>query len=63
MVPSACARFENDFYVPDGLVYDIYHNLLHLSDHKGGHFAAFQVPQVLANDIFEAVEKFLLRND
>lgn len=33
-------------------------NLIQLSDYEGGHFAAFQLPEVLATDIFNAVEKF-----
>lgn len=58
MVPTACARFENDFYAPDGLIPDIYPNLVQLTDYLGGHFAALQLPEVLAKDIFEGVEKF-----
>lgn len=36
----------------------MFSNLLQLSDYEGGHFAAFQLPHVLAKDIFSAVEKF-----
>lgn len=57
-VPSACARFENDFYAPDGLLNELYPNLLQLSDYHGGHFAAFQLPDVFSKDVFMAVEKF-----
>ena len=57
-VPSACARFRNDFYTSDGLLKEIFPNLLHLSDHEGGHFAAFQVPDVFSRDVFVAIEKF-----
>ncbi|CAH0547782.1 unnamed protein product [Brassicogethes aeneus] len=57
-VPTACARFENDFYVADGLVGEVHPNLVQLTDHPGGHFAALQLPQVLAEDIFSAVKIF-----
>ncbi|CAH1130360.1 unnamed protein product [Ceutorhynchus assimilis] len=59
-VPTAVARFRWDFYVADGLLGEIYPNNLQLSDFDGGHFAAFEVPEVLAQDIFNAVEKFLV---
>jgi hypothetical protein len=29
-----------------------------LSDYEGGHFAAFQLPEVFTKDVFIAVEKF-----
>ncbi|RZC34646.1 juvenile hormone epoxide hydrolase-like protein [Asbolus verrucosus] len=57
-VPSGCIRFSNDFYSSDGILNEIYPNLLHLTDHEGGHFAAFQLPKVFAADIFTAVGKF-----
>lgn len=61
-VPSACARFSYDFYTADGLLPEIYPHLLQLTDHEGGHFAAMQKPDVLANDIHDAVEKFVKFN-
>ncbi|KAJ8985150.1 hypothetical protein NQ317_012802 [Molorchus minor] len=57
-VPTACARFKYDFYTADGVLGEIFTNLLQLTDHEGGHFAAFQLPKVLADDIYDAVEKF-----
>ncbi|KAJ3635162.1 hypothetical protein MTP99_008091 [Tenebrio molitor] len=57
-IPSACARFSNDFYASDGVLGEIYPKLLHLSDYEGGHFAAFQLPEVFTKDVFIAVEKF-----
>ncbi|KAJ8938573.1 hypothetical protein NQ314_011432 [Rhamnusium bicolor] len=57
-VPSACARFSNDFYAADGFLDELYPNLVQLTDYEGGHFAAFQTPDVLANDLFDALEKF-----
>lgn len=58
VVPAACARFRYDFYTPDGQLRDLFANLLQLSDLEGGHFAAFQLPDILADDLFKAVEKF-----
>ncbi|EFA00170.1 Juvenile hormone epoxide hydrolase 1-like Protein [Tribolium castaneum] len=57
-VPSACARFKNDFYGADGILKELYPKLLHLSDYHGGHFAAFQLPETFSKDVFMAVEKF-----
>ncbi|XP_050306106.1 juvenile hormone epoxide hydrolase 2-like [Anthonomus grandis grandis] len=57
-VPTAIARFAHDFYVADGLLGDIYRNNLQLNDLDGGHFAAFEVPEVFTRDVFSAVEKF-----
>ncbi|XP_017770294.1 PREDICTED: juvenile hormone epoxide hydrolase 1-like, partial [Nicrophorus vespilloides] len=58
-VPSACARFENEvFYQSEWLIRDAFENLVHLMDYKsGGHFPALEVPMLLAEDIFNAIEK------
>ncbi|CAH0561419.1 unnamed protein product [Brassicogethes aeneus] len=57
-VPSGCARFSNEiFYMPDLLLEDKFPNLIHSSELEGGHFAAFEVPDVLAKDIIEFVQK------
>lgn len=59
-VPSACARFKYELTNFGRRVLELkYHNLVHLSDYVGGHFAAFEVPEVLAEDIFLATDKFL----
>nr|AKF11870.1 putative juvenile hormone epoxide hydrolase 1 [Leptinotarsa decemlineata] len=55
-VPTACARFKYDFFTADGMLTETYPNIVQLSDYDGGHFAAWQLPQVLAKDIFDAVE-------
>ncbi|CAH0547781.1 unnamed protein product [Brassicogethes aeneus] len=57
-IPSACARFKYDIYAPDGLLGEVFPNLVQLTDYDGGHFASFQMPDVLAKDVFMAVEKF-----
>lgn len=62
-VPSACARFRHDFYPPDGILGEIFENLLHLSDLEGGHFAALEAPHALAGDVFAAVQKFRVFNN
>ncbi|XP_025832019.1 juvenile hormone epoxide hydrolase 1-like [Agrilus planipennis] len=58
-VPTALALFKNEFYyTPPSLVAERYKNVLQLSDiPDGGHFAAMEVPQMLADDIWQAVEK------
>lgn len=57
-VPSGCARFSNELvYSLDAALKMKYHNLVHLSDYEGGHFPAFEVPNVLAKDIYDFVEK------
>ncbi|KAF7276916.1 hypothetical protein GWI33_009656 [Rhynchophorus ferrugineus] len=57
-VPTAIARYRNDFYMADGILGEIYPKLIQLSDFEGGHFAAFELPEVFANDVIAAVEKF-----
>ncbi|KAJ8925185.1 hypothetical protein NQ315_001370 [Exocentrus adspersus] len=57
-VPSGCARFSHELSTqPDSILRDNYKNLIHLTDHDGGHFAAFEVPDVLAEDIYAFTEK------
>ncbi|KAJ8938570.1 hypothetical protein NQ314_011429 [Rhamnusium bicolor] len=57
-VPSGCARFLNELvYQPESLLKERFKNLVHSSDYDGGHFAAFEVPQVLAEDLFIFTEK------
>ncbi|KAI4471796.1 epoxide hydrolase 1-related [Holotrichia oblita] len=58
-VPCAIAVFPNEIvYYPDWILRDKYANLVHRSNFKeGGHFAAMEVPSVLAEDVFEAVNK------
>lgn len=58
-VPTACARFKHELaYMPDSLLSDKYTNLIRTSDFEnGGHFAAFEVPQILAKDIWVSIVK------
>lgn len=59
-VPAACARFSHELaYQPDTILKLKYKNLLHSADYDGGHFAAFEEPDVLAEDLFIATDKFL----
>lgn len=59
-MPSACARFTYDVaFIPNIILKTKYKNLLHVADYDGGHFPAFEMPNVLANDIFVAAGKFL----
>lgn len=59
-VPSACARFSHElFYSPEIVLRLKFKNLVHISDLDGGHFAALEVPELLAKDIYEATDKFL----
>ncbi|KRT86650.1 hydrolase [Oryctes borbonicus] len=58
-VPCAAAIFPNEVsYYPDWILRDKYANLVQRSNfNEGGHFAAFEVPETLAEDIFKAIEK------
>lgn len=63
-MPSACARFSYELDYPATTILKTkYKNLVHVSDYDGGHFAAFEVPNVLANDVFLATKKFLNINN
>ncbi|CAG9826364.1 unnamed protein product [Diabrotica balteata] len=58
-VPSACSQFEYELvYLPESILKERYRNLLLASSHTdGGHFAAFEVPNLLAKDTYDFVEK------
>lgn len=57
-VPSGCPRLSLDLTPqPDDMLKERFLNLIHSPDYEGGIFPAFEVPQVLAKDIFEFVEK------
>jgi len=58
-VPSACAIFPHELlYVPERAIRKKYTNLIHYNHlPRGGHFAAFEEPALLANDIFEFTSK------
>lgn len=58
-VPCACARFAQEItYNTDWILRDKYTNLIQTTDFdKGGHFAALEEPQLLAQDIVSAVRR------
>lgn len=57
-VPTGCARFINDYeWNPTSLIEDKFPKLIHVTDYDGGHFAALESAEILANDIFEFVGK------
>ncbi|CAG9770472.1 unnamed protein product [Ceutorhynchus assimilis] len=57
-VPIACARFKNELAnQPESLLRMKYSNLQQLNTYDGGHFAAFELPEVLSNDIYDFAEK------
>jgi juvenile hormone epoxide hydrolase len=60
-VPTACARFSYDLaYLPTAILQEKYKNIVHESDYDAGHFAAFEEPKILADDIFIGIEKMEL---
>ncbi|KAK9877265.1 hypothetical protein WA026_017656 [Henosepilachna vigintioctopunctata] len=62
-VPTACARFKYDVIVPNEVLSDNFRNLVQVNNYDGGHFAAFQFPEILANDIFSAISKMEIINN
>lgn len=63
-VPCGCSRFLGEiFKFPESILKDKYKNLVHLTAHRnGGHFAALEVPETLAADIYDFVEKVEMLN-
>nr|CAD7434549.1 unnamed protein product [Timema monikensis] len=57
-VPTACAMFPFELaYQPESFLKDKYHNLVQFHNMpRGGHFAAFEEPRLLADDIWSAVK-------
>uniref|UniRef100_A0A0K8TLC3 Epoxide hydrolase n=1 Tax=Tabanus bromius TaxID=304241 RepID=A0A0K8TLC3_TABBR len=60
-VPTGCARFKDDLLVSfDWQLKDKYTNLIHSTYHKkGGHFAAFEVPDEFFKDFMQFVDKVI----
>ncbi|PNF15772.1 Juvenile hormone epoxide hydrolase 1 [Cryptotermes secundus] len=58
ITPTACAAFPNELaYQPKSLLQEKYLKLVQYTDMpRGGHFAAFEEPELLADDVFEAVK-------
>lgn len=56
-VPAACAAFPYEiFYLPESLIRERFTNLIQFNHlPRGGHFAAFEEPTLLADDIFKFV--------
>lgn len=57
--PTACARFKYEIlHLPKSILSERFKNLVHLSQYdQGGHFAAFEEPDLFAEDIYMFVEK------
>lgn len=60
-VPTACAIFPNELTAaPKSLLTDRYPNMIQYNIlRSGGHFAAFEEPKLLAEDIFSFVKKLV----
>ncbi|KAL1508971.1 hypothetical protein ABEB36_003783 [Hypothenemus hampei] len=58
-VPTACARFKHELSIqPKSILKHGYLNLVQTTDFEdGGHFAAFEVPDLLANDVYDFIKK------
>ncbi|CAG9770470.1 unnamed protein product [Ceutorhynchus assimilis] len=58
-VPIGCANFKHEIVQqPESLLRLKYLNLQHTNSYNdGGHFAAFELPDMFSNDIYEFVEK------
>ncbi|XP_060535142.1 juvenile hormone epoxide hydrolase 1-like [Cylas formicarius] len=58
IVPTGFAKFFNElFFFPKAALEDKFINVVHFREYDvGGHFPAFEVPDVLARDIFDFVE-------
>lgn len=59
-VPTWGIKFKHELaFQPDCILKLKYKNYLHSTIvEDGGHFAAFEMPDVMADDIFEAVKTF-----
>ncbi|GLV42698.1 Juvenile hormone epoxide hydrolase 2 [Carabus blaptoides fortunei] len=58
-VPTACALFKNELaFSTESMIRDKFSNLVQYNYFDdGGHFAAFELPQVMAKDIWTAIVK------
>lgn len=56
-MPAACAIFPYEIiYQPENAIRERFTNLIHFNHlPRGGHFAAFEEPALLADDIFKFV--------
>uniref|UniRef100_A0A0V0G516 Epoxide hydrolase n=1 Tax=Triatoma dimidiata TaxID=72491 RepID=A0A0V0G516_TRIDM len=58
-VPTSCARFPHELmYISDVVLRSSFLDLVQVTDFpKGGHFAAFEVPDILADDVWKFMKK------
>ncbi|CAG9854977.1 unnamed protein product [Phyllotreta striolata] len=57
-VLAGCAAFTNEMiFFPESILKDKYPNLIHYTVIEGGHFAAFEEPQLYADDVVQFVNK------
>jgi hypothetical protein len=63
LTPTGCAAFPNELaYQPKSLLQEKYHKLVRFTDMpRGGHFAAFEEPELLADDVWETIK--IIRNN
>ncbi|XP_047100426.1 juvenile hormone epoxide hydrolase 1-like [Schistocerca piceifrons] len=55
--PTAVAQFENDLvFTPESMARDAHPGLVRYSVYRGGHFAAFEEPKALADDVWDFVK-------
>lgn len=59
-VPTACTKFQHELlYQTDHILGERFVNLFQSKEYsEGGHFAAFEIPDVLADDMWSAIEIF-----
>ncbi|KAF6200549.1 hypothetical protein GE061_004992 [Apolygus lucorum] len=61
-VPSGCARFDNEVaFSPTVSLRHKFTDLVQIKDYKGGHFAAFEVPKTLTDDLVDFIKTVLSR--
>jgi len=65
ITPTGCAMFPNELaYQPKCLIQEKYHKLVRFTDMpQGGHFAAFEEPELLADEVWETVKIIHSRKD
>lgn len=60
-VPTAVVRFSHDLvYSPTAILKEKYRNIVYEADYDAGHFAAFEEPELMAEDIFKGIDKIEL---
>lgn len=61
-MPTGVLKLKHEVvYQPDCVLKDKYPNLVHSTTlNFGGHYAGLEVPELLAEELFKATQKFLL---